>query len=197
METFNLATATKSLYDSGREVFTLKALRDILNFPKESSFFSLLRRLSRNKVLTRVERGKYVLAEADINLFKLANFIYAPSYVSLESALNFHGVLPQFPVEQTSVTIKKSKQKEFEGKLFSYARIKRDLFWGYKKVDGFLIAGPEKALLDQVYLMTKGIRRVDLNELEWSRLNKKILSDFSGKYNQIVKEQISKINREF
>ncbi len=192
METLNLNKIIKRIYDSNRKTFTVKLLRDLLDNPKSSSFFSWLHRLVKNKVLIKVERGKYILVEAEIETFRLANFIYSPSYVSLESALNFYGVLSQFPVEQTSVTVKKSKQKFFRNKLFSYSRIKKELFWGYRKEGDFLIALAEKALLDQVYLISKGLKRLSFNELEWSRLNTKRLMNFSNRYSLEVKKIINK-----
>ena len=195
MATLNLAIITKKIYDSGLEVFTTKTLEDILGFPKKSSLFSWLERLVKNRVLEKIERGKFILTEAEVNAFKLANFIYSPSYVSLESALNFHGILSQFPVEQTSVTVKKTKQKKFKDKIFSYAHIKKELFWGYEKQDGYLMAVPEKAILDQLYLESKGLKRSSIEEWDLVELNKKKLIDYSKNYqfNDWVIKQVNKL----
>jgi predicted transcriptional regulator of viral defense system len=195
MAPLNLAIITKKIYDSKLELFSIKTLEDILEFPKKSSFFSWLDRLVENKVLDKLERGKFVLSETDVNSFKLANFLYSPSYVSLESALNFYGILSQFPVEQTSVTVKKSKQKTVQGKLFSYAHVKKEIYWGYRKLDDYLIATPEKAMIDLFYLESKGLKRASIEEWELSNVDKKKLVEFSkvSSFNNWVTKQVNKV----
>ncbi len=41
-----------------------------------------------------------------------------------------------------------------KGSIFNYSRIRPNLYFGFVKKDGFFIAGPEKAFLDALYLMT-------------------------------------------
>ncbi len=182
METYNLAAITHTLHDSGLILFTTTTLRSLLAVKKESSFFNLLARLVQGKVLVRLERGKYALAGENISDFALANFLYPFSYISLESALNFYGILSQFPYEITSVVTKKTKRKILFGKTFSYVHVKKTLFWGYEKRNGFLIAVPEKALLDQLYLAAKGLRGVSLDEYDLPSLNFKRVQSYLKKY---------------
>ncbi|MBU1110970.1 hypothetical protein KKB83_05145 [Patescibacteria group bacterium] len=184
METYNLASATKNIYNSGLNLFTLKTLRDILEIGKESTLFSVIRRLTENEVLIKIEKNKYALQNGRINDFALANFIYQPSYISFESALNFYGILSQFPYEVASTTSKKPQQKVFDDKIFSYIHLKKDLFWGYQKKEDFLIALPEKALLDQLYLASKGLRKADVDEYDFSLINFKMLRKYLNKYPQ-------------
>ena len=184
METYNLAVITKKIYDSKINLFTIRALKDLIEVKKESTFFDILRRLLKNEVLLKVEKGKYLLKGVKIHDFTLANFIYQPSYISFESALNFYGILSQFPYEIASSTSKKTAQKTIEGKSFVYIHIKKDLFWGYEKNNNFLIALPEKALLDQMYLASKGLRSLSLDEYDFSRINTKKFQEFLIKYPQ-------------
>lgn len=171
METYNLAAVAKKVYDSGLELFTSKAISDVLEIDKESSLYSVINKLLRNNVLIRIEKGKYILEKAKIHNFVLANFLYHPSYISFEAALNFCGVLSQFPYEISSATNKKTVKKTIDKNFFSYTHIKGDLFWGYEKKDQFLIALPEKALLDQLYLTSKGLKKVNLDEYDFSLIN--------------------------
>ena len=193
METLNLALATKKIYDSGLKLFTAKTLAYILAVKKENTRFSLIKRLLRNKVLLKVERNRYILQNARVNDFSLANFIYKPSYISFESALNFYGILAQFPYEVTSSTAKKTKQKVIDKKVFNYSHLKKELFWGYEKKEDFLIALPEKAVLDQLYLASKGLRKIALDEYDFSLINRKILKENlkkfpqTGQFKKIVK----------
>lgn len=197
METYNLAVATKKLYDSNLELFTLKTVRDILEVRKESTFFNLLSRLLQSKVLLKVERGKYALGKAKINDFSLANFLYSSSYVSFETALNFYNILSQFPYEITSATFKKPVQKTVWNKSFSYIHVQKNLFWGYKKRDSFLVATPEKALLDQLYLASKGWKSLSLDEYDFSSIDTRKFKIYLKKYpvsrqfNKVVKLLVS------
>lgn len=181
MERYNSANLTKRIYESGLSFFSLKTLKDILEVKKESTLFSIIKKLVRSDVLIKIERDKYLLKDAKINDFALANFLYHPSYVSFESALNFYGILSQFPYEISSATAKKTIQKEFEGKIFTYTKIKKDLFWGYEKKESFLIALPEKALLDQVYLASKGQKGLNFEEYNLENI---LLSKFKKYLNK-------------
>ncbi len=173
MESYNLAAVTKSLYDSPFSLFTTKSLRDLWgSVIAPSSLFSLISRLEEHKVLHRLERNKYSLAGRVVHDFLVANFLYEPSCVSLQTALNFQGVLPQFPYEITSVTPKKSITKSIDGKVFRYVHIKNTLFWGYDLHEGILMAQPEKALLDLIYLKTKGLATVHMDDYTIEGINK-------------------------
>ena len=182
MERYNLAGITKKVYDSGFSFFTLKTLRDILEISKESTLFSIVKKLIKAGVLLKIEKDKYLLKRREANDFALANFIYQPSYISFESALNFYGILSQFPYEIFSATARKSVKKVFQDKIFVYSHIKKELFWGYEKKENFLIALPEKALLDQVYLMSKGCKSINLDEYDLSRMKVSRLKEYLSKY---------------
>ena len=184
MERYNLVAATKRIYDSRLSFFTIKTLKDILEVRKESSLFPVIKRLLQVELLVKIERDKYLLKGAKVHDFALANFIYRPSYISFESALNFYGILSQFPYEVTSVSSKKTVEKTFESKVFVYNHIKMDLFWGYKKQDNFLIAFPEKALLDQLYLTAKGYKNISLDEYDLSRISTLRLKKYLRKYSR-------------
>lgn len=179
---FDRAKITKNLYDSGLTFFTTSALRGLLGVEKKNTFLKIIRRLCRDEILLKLERGKYILADRPVDDFELANFLYRPSYISLETALNLNGILSQFPYEITSVTPKRSREKTVEGKVFAYLHIKPSLFWGYQKKGKSLIAEPEKALLDSAYLASKGLRGLDLEELNWTLLDKDKLLNYGRKF---------------
>ena len=183
METSSLTAITKKLYESPLALFTTKTLRDLSGAGiSEAAFYSILSRLTKQHILQKLERDKYMLVGGRLHDFSLANFLYEPSYVSLESALNFHGVLSQFPYEVASITPKKPVTKTSNGKAFHYASVKSSLFWGYDSKHGFLLAQPEKALLDLLYLQSKGLARVHLDELDWSRLDRARLSEWTKQF---------------
>jgi len=66
----------------------------------------------------------------------------------------------------------------------SYTHISKSLFWGYLKKDNFLIAEPEKAFCDQVYLAAKGIKKINLDEIDTGRLKKNVLKQYLASFPQ-------------
>jgi len=182
MERYNLGLITKKVYQSRLCFFTLKTLKDILEIKKEASLFSVVNKLLKADILKKIERNKYLLKDVQISDFALANFLYQPSYISFESALNFSGTLSQFPYEISSVTPRKTIKKEFEGKIFTYTMIKRELFWGYGKKENFLIAFPEKALLDQIYLASKGQKSLNFGEYNLENISISKFKKYLAKY---------------
>jgi hypothetical protein len=61
--------------------------------------------------------------------------------------------------------------------------LKREYFFGYVKKDNFLIALPEKALLDELYFISKGLIRISLDELNLSLINRNKLGRMAEYYN--------------
>lgn len=181
METYNLAFLTKKLYQAHCPFFTLSQLSQIFNI-KGPSVYKIIQKLKFAKILEKVEKNKYVLVDSQFSDFSLANFLYQPSYISLESALNFYGILSQFPYEITSVTTKKPKEKLFHNKIFTYRRLKKELYFGYQKIDDYLIAYPEKALLDQLYLHSKGLASLSLDEYNLKSLKTERLKTYLKRY---------------
>lgn len=87
----------------------------------------------------------------------VANRIYAPSYISLHSALSFYGMIPEEVVQITSVTTLKTATFKNGFGAFHYQNVKTELYFGYERKTllngrGLLFATPEKALLDLLYL---------------------------------------------
>lgn len=91
----------------------------------------------------------------EMHLFRVANKLYPPSYVSFETALAFHNLIPEAVMQLKSATTRKTYSSETEIGNFEYKNIKKTLFFGYAvhHVDEqpVLIAEPEKALLDLIY----------------------------------------------
>lgn len=115
--------------------------------------------------LIRIKKGVYVLGERyRRNLYSreaLANLIYGPSYISLEYALSFYGLIPERVEELTSMTCNRSKTfNNFLGRFNYHHSCPRHypigVTYQLQENIGFLIATPEKALADCV------ARRLDL-----------------------------------
>lgn len=124
-------------------------------------------------LIIKLKRGTYLLNKNDrkINPSRLfiSNQLYGPSYVSLEYALNFYGLIPERVSDVTSVATRKTIRFQNELGVFTYQRIKPQAFRGFRKnVDEaglpYFIAEPEKALLDFLYLNLNKFPR-DLKDL--------------------------------
>lgn len=119
----------------------------------------LLHRYKKKGFILQVKRGLYVFPDALPPDVYVANKLYSPSYLSLEFALSYHGVIPETVYEITSVTTKATRRFEALGKSFSYRKIKKEAFTGYtiQKQNGvsFYIADAEKAFVDANYLRLK------------------------------------------
>jgi predicted transcriptional regulator of viral defense system len=111
-------------------------------------------------LLIRLRQGYYTFPEfkgqPDYTLF-FANRIYRPSYISLHTALAFYGLIPEAVVQVTSVTSLKTASFENEFAEYNYRTIQQELMFGYvhKPIadsKSILLAQPEKALLDLLYL---------------------------------------------
>ncbi len=155
---------------------------DVLKlFPEEpvNQINTQLYRMIKRGDLIGLKRGMYVFPNLNIDEFVIANKLYSPSYVSLESALNIFGVIPDIPSVVTSVTTVTSKKINTSLGNFKYSKINENLFFGYKSIlderSGFYysIANPEKALLDFIYIRkVKNLSeyRVDLNNVNQTEL---------------------------
>jgi predicted transcriptional regulator of viral defense system len=121
--------------------------------------------------------GYYILADRAMDemiLFMVANKIYEPSYVSLESALAYYEIIPETVLGVTSVSSRKTKQYESAWGVFNYRSIKPQYLIGYQVIENspgikFKIAYLEKALLDYLYLNSKIQFIADFEGLRWNR----------------------------
>lgn len=130
---------------------------------KESSRAALssnLSRWTREGRLIKLRSGWYAFPER-IRSFSdrmfIANSIYSPSYISLFTALSLYEMIPESVTAITSVTTLKTTSFESKAGVFAYKSMKPDLFFGYNPVVDrtalpYLMATPEKALLDLIYL---------------------------------------------
>jgi hypothetical protein len=139
----------------------------------------LSRWVSAGKLLS-LRRGVYAVAapyrRRDPHAFEIANILVRPSYVSLESALAFHGLIPEAVFATTSVTTAAPGSYDTPLGRFDFRHISPALMWGYaeERLGGgsgaALVARPEKALLDLVYLRPGADSEPFLRQLRLDRL---------------------------
>lgn len=131
----------------------------------EDHRYGLVKRAIASSEIIHIRRGLYCLApkyqKKKVNLYALAQLVYGPSYVSLESALSWHEWIPEAVYTITSSSLGKSKEFKTPLGVFSYNRVPQKAFYtGVEKLTDetgniFLIANPVKALADYVYIHKK------------------------------------------
>ena len=165
METYNNVAVIKKLQEKEVSLFTLADFSRLFSIDNKNTLYKKIQRLEEKGIIKRLTKGKYLFLLSKPNEFMIANFLRQPSYVSLESALSFYGIITGFLYQITSVTLKKTKLYLFEEKTYQYTQLNKDLFWGYEKKENFLIADKEKSLLDYLYLGYKGRKIINPEKL--------------------------------
>ena len=183
METYNTTEIINVLSEKNISVFSAIDFGRLFKVSRSDTVYKKLDRLLKKKIITRIIKGKYLFSLNPPDDFTLANFLYQPSYISLESALSFHGIITGFPYTVTSVTPRKTKKYLISGKQkeYEYTRLAPKLFWGYEKKELFLMANPEKAIFDYLYLAFKGLRPAAIDEFDLSTIDRIILKDYLRK----------------
>lgn len=131
--------------------------------------------------LYQLRRGLYAPAppfqRTKPHPFVVANLVVRSSYVSLQAALAYYGLIPEATSAVTSVTTKRPGRWETPLGVYEYRHVKVGMFFGYRLVEvspgqRAFIASPEKALLDLVHLQPGGDDPAYLQELRLQNLER-------------------------
>jgi len=122
-----------------------------------------LSRWSRSGKLRQIRRSWYLIEEPyrrrDVSDALIANTVVQPSYLSLEWALWFHGLIPEAVFNPVSVTTARSVEFTAGGRSYYYHHVQPAFFTGYEQAghggEIVLVAAAEKALLDKIYLFMR------------------------------------------
>jgi len=194
-------------------MFTIQDVFEVIQ-GSNNKIYSLIKRAIAKGEIIRLRRGLYCLPKKylkkHINLYAVAQHIYGPSYISLESALSWHGWIPEAVYTLTSVAFNKSKDYKTPLGIFSYSHVPQNIF--YESVERhinhegyiFFMAKPLKALVDYIYINKIDFDSVDflLNSLriEKDELNNLQSRDFDllavNYGNKRVNQFINKIKKE-
>ena len=147
--------------------------------------------LMKNGVIQRVKKGHYVFGEGyrrqPVSKEILSNQIYGPSYVSLEYALQYHGLIPERVQAVTAVCLGSSRKFYTVLGMFTYQRVPENGYHiGVNRIEidsrrAYLMASAEKALADKLKLMhgveistqrDMGIYLEENLRIEWDALTK-------------------------
>jgi predicted transcriptional regulator of viral defense system len=162
------------------EPFIIFSLQDIRSFEPNFNVVQLSQWQNKGYI-KKIIKGKYIFTDLQPNeeiLFLIANELLSPSYVSLEIALSWYGIIPEGVYTVTSVSTIRTITHNTDVGIFEYRKIKQEAFFGdqLKEIEGsnrsFRIASLEKALVDYLYYKNELNTLTDIESL---RLNKEVL----------------------
>ena len=160
--------------------FRVFSIRDVEKQFPSMNLMNLVRWQKKGYIL-RLKNQWYAFNDADSHEnieWLAANLIYAPSYVSLQSALSWYNLIPEMIAAITSVTSRKTNKFSTPLANFDYHRIKPEIFGfgyvlddmdAYKSVGGksrkIMVATPQKAILDFFYINSYYDSEKDMKDL--------------------------------
>jgi predicted transcriptional regulator of viral defense system len=184
--------ALQILQKSKRNLFSLSDIKKLLRIESDNTAYIQVNRLVKGGLLVRLSKGNYCLKGTIPMDFEVANFMYRPSYISLETALSHYGILIQVPHTIISVTPNRAKKIETFSKKFSYHHINQKYFMDFIKIQNFLIATPEKALIDTIFFASYGRTNVYPDEWVLRNVNKKKLKKLAEKIESKIFQEFFK-----
>jgi hypothetical protein len=149
-------------------------------------------KLLRDKSIIRIKKGLYIRNNIDPDALQvrelLANLIYGPSYISFQYALSSYGMIPEEVIQQSSLTFKKTKRYRTPIGDFLYRSVPLPYYLPGVELKStnegyfYLIASPEKALMDTLYFTTglRSMRDVRIFLLEDLRIDESSLPNLDS-----------------
>lgn len=147
----------RPLEQLGNIPVTASAIESLFPYLKKGN--QKLRSLEREGSILRLKKGLYVCSSEEsgkeLSIELISNHLYAPSYVSMSSALRYYGLIPEAVYTCQSMTLKRAKHFSTPVGEFDYAHIAKESFHiGVTIIRdssiSFLMATPEKALCDLI-----------------------------------------------
>jgi len=181
----NWLNAQSELKKRGLKIFGPRDLARLFGVSRSAvSFF--VHRNAKKGLLVRLKKSRrgslYSLADKMPDQYEIANRLYEPSYISLDTALSHYGIISETIYGITSITPKTTRRFNVEGIVYSYFRVKRRIFTGYRPIEYantiVLMAEPEKALADYLYFVDLKKRGLHYERLNLKKIAKKRLIRF-------------------
>ncbi|HEY6269715.1 MAG TPA: hypothetical protein VIX11_15535 [Candidatus Acidoferrum sp.] len=161
----------------------------------EAAVRNALRRHEERGLVERVSTKIYINhLNQQFSPRDLVNVLRPESYISLESAMVEKGVTSQSPSVLTCVTPGYPQSFRTKSVAVVYRKISSDLYWGYEqkatRYNKYLIAEPEKALLDWIYLTRQEGLPTPVDELQLQFLNPVKLRKYAERFPRTVQAAI-------
>ena len=194
----NFTALYETLYRNKYYIFSVEDLLTFFPNAKRASLKEVLYRWKKKGWMAPLKRGLYELTypkDLSIPDMVIANALYHPSYVSLETVLSNESIMPEVSMAVTSITTKPTRKFRNKHGLFIYRTVNPAVFVGYyveqQKDFEIRIAEPEKALVDFLYFKTYRGKILDdderLDKTALSKLNKRKIARYAKLYRMDLK----------
>lgn len=183
---------------SKKPYFTLDDVAQHFNLQPASARV-LCSRYAQQGVMVRFKKNIYTTiwkweSLTRLDLFKIANVLQVPSYITMMTALAYYDVTTQAQNNfQESVCLKRSISYQVRESVFSFVKLQPQYYGDFIKKDGIFMATKEKAFLDAAYLFSFGKYRFDLDSLDMRKLDLKNLKRLLKKYPQKTKDTVKRL----
>ncbi len=195
-----LLDAEKRLLALNQPVLQTRDVSACLDIPIAQAS-KILERLVETGRFVKLMRGKWTTTN-NIDPLILPEYLTAPfpSYVSLQTALFYHGMISQIPHTIYAVSLARTRVYKTRFGNVSIHHLQPDFFFDYEIIGQINIATPEKALIDVLYLTSAKSRLFKtLPELEFPKMfnfkkaNEIIKKISSGRIRAIVKRRLEEL----
>lgn len=165
----------------------LEPLRDKLFFTKENVEYLLgisrnsasvfCSRYEKRGIFVRLKKNLYIMDHKwgylDFNdNLAISNILQVPSYVSCMTALSFYEITTQTPRDYfESISVNRSITIDVKDKIFKFYKLKRELYFDFRREGSIFIASREKALIDMLYLFRFGKYSPDFSSIDFDKFN--------------------------
>lgn len=163
----------------------------------------LCARYTKEGIFLRIQRDLYCFKKVFDHLnradyFHLSGLIQKNTYLSFSTALAYYGILPSLPHLTEAVGFIRSTEKQVGKQTWKYHKLPKKLFFDYKKIESakdhdFILASPEKALLDTLYLYSLGRYYVDLKKINLERVDFERLVEQAEKFPDRTKKLLGNL----
>jgi len=134
-----------------------------------NSRHAIIKRAVSKGYLIPLKRDLYLIKNSknsSLNSFEIASLIYGPSYISFESALSYHGWIPESVRTITCASVKRAKEFVTPIGIFSYEHIPIKAYsFGVEQYQQeasvLFIASPVKAIADFIYSRRRPWKTID------------------------------------
>lgn len=185
----------KHLYDWQKSYIRDQDIQTFF-FNENSKRYDAVKYALKKGYLVKIKRGLYYVnlpnKKLSYDLYEIAQTIYSPSYISLESALSFYGWIPEAVYTTTASTTRRSKKLDTPIGHFSFLHVPPLYFYDeVNRIESgesiFFIAEPWKALADYMYVYKK-----DWHSLQDLSFDLRIETETIEQSNFLSLEKISK-----
>jgi len=136
-------------------VFGVEELRRLSGW-KKTRLHNTLFSLKQKKIIVKIKRDTYAQGkDLTEKLFEVSTAAVIPSYISFWTALSFYGFTEQQIKPVQVVSTKQHPELKFNSHTVEVTAVRPEKFYGYLRVNGFVIAEKEKALVDSLHMPEK------------------------------------------